>query len=367
MIHTLELIQLLTDEELDDISTNLHFTDEEREKLFGCHKFQTVHRSLNSHNPETGIKTFFVFRRDDGGYQSYYACIRIEPLVMILGKLTVKLFLAIPSNVQKLQNTFHDIMSRYFTNDNLTTLSAWQCRRIDYTSNLHFSRPEEKALFLKMTSKTSRLVRKQKKRILRLKLDDQSTAEGNKSVKVTFYDKYKQIDEKYKNIPAEQKNSLLLAATGIIRFEVQCFKGRILTLQRTYGFTNRGILNFLNERIAYDVLLKEYTNSIGICDFYSFYWAKKKVEASAFSTHKKRRLVQFLQLIAQARHVSTAKEQFIKGTKIKRTDIIVQGSATTFKNYLNDLVSLGINPMLIPKERKITHLANPINKLMNPF
>ena len=116
MIHTLELIQLLSDDELDDISTNLHFTDEEREKLFGCHKFQTVHRSLNSHNPETGIKTFFVFRRDDGGYQSYYACIRIEPLVMILGKLTVKLFLAIPSNVQKLQNTFHDIMSRYFTN-----------------------------------------------------------------------------------------------------------------------------------------------------------------------------------------------------------------------------------------------------------
>lgn len=367
MIHTIELIQSLSEEELLDIISELNFTDQEQQRLLSNDSFQTVHRNLNNHNPENGIKDFFILRRDDLRSRKYYAVIRIEPLVMIQGSLTVNLFLAVQTNIQRLKVTFHDIMSQYFTNENLTTLSAWHCRRIDYTSNLHFSLPAEKDLFLKMTSKTSLYVRKQRKRIKTLKLDDQSTAEGNKSVKVIVYDKYKQIDDKYNDIPSEQKDDLLQRATGIVRFEVQCLKNRVVSLQRKYRFDDRGILNFLDEHIAYYVLLKEYTNSIGSCDFYSFYWAKKKIKESTFSTPKKRRLVQFLQLIAQARHVDIAKEQFLTGTRIKHTDIIVQGSNSTFKNYLKDLISLGINPMLIPKERKITYLANPINKLMNPF
>lgn len=365
MIHTFEIIQSLGQEELSDITTCLHFNELEQQQLFGDNRFQIVHRSLNSHHPENGIKDFYVLRRDDDqtGYPCYYAIIEIEPLVMIRRKLTVDLFRATPYTLIILQGCFNNVMGSYFTHENLVNLSQWQCRRIDYTFNFHFNTSTDKALFLELTRKTSRHVRKQPKRISQLKLKQQSTAEGNKSVKVLFYDKQKQIRDTYNDIPDCQKEELMQSADNIIRFEIQCLKGRVLSLKRKHRFDDKSILHYLNEDIARDVLISEYSNSIGLHDFYSFYWAKKIITASGFTNSKKQRLVQLLQLIAQARHVSIAKEQFIKGTKIKRTEIEVKGSEATFNHYLSDLAALGINSMLIPKERKVTHFTNPINQL----
>ena len=369
MIHTIELICDITLDELEDISNQLNFTQEELFRLFDNLHFQTVHRShhFNSHNPETGIKDFFVFRRDDNSMPSpsYYVIIRIEPLVMINQELSVDLFYSSPHNVQLLQDAFHDIMTYYLpTQGRLAHLNNWKCRRIDYSINFHFDNSRDKDLFLELTRKTSRYVRKKQKRISSLKINQQSTAEGNYSVKVIFYDKQKQIEDVYTNIPTRQQQSLLQEANNIVRFEVQCLKGRVLTLQRKYHFPNRSILYFLNESISHDILIEEYSKSVGVADFYSFYWADKKIKKSNFSSPKKKHLVQLLQLIAQARHLSIAKEQFIHGTRIRRTNIIVQGSENTFRNYLRDLSTLGIHPMLIPKERRVTHFTNPVHQLL---
>ena len=366
MVHTVELIQSLEQEAVSDIITSLKITEQEQDQLFSDTKFQSVRRSLNSHDPETGIKKFAIFRRDDNqtGYTAYYASVEIEPLVMIKEKLTVDLFEATPVNVLTLRFRFRAVMSRYFSHESLINLQSWLCRRIDYTFNFRFNNTADKDLFLELTRKTSHYVRKHLKRVSRLALKNQSAAEGNSSVKVIFYDKSKQIEKVYNDIPSSQKQSLLDAADNFIRFEVQCLKGRVLSLRRKNRFSDRCILHYLNEDIAKDVLISEYRNSVGLGDFYSFYWAKKRIEQSSFSPKKKQSLVRLLQLIAQARHVSIAKEQFIKGMKIKRTDITVQGSITTFKSYLRDFNSLGINPMLIPKERKITHFTNPIVQLL---
>lgn len=366
MIHTFELIQSLEQDTLSDIITCLNLTEQEQDQLFGCHRFQSVHRSLNTHEPETGIKNFAIFRRDDNqtGYPVFYAILEIEPLVMIKEKLTVDLFQPTPANMLNLKFHFRSIMSRYLTHESLINLRSWQCRRIDYTFNFRFNSTADKNLFLELTRKTSRHVRKQTKRVTDLALKQQSTAEGNSSVKVMFYDKRKQIDEVYNDIPPSQKLSLLEAADNLIRFEVQCLKGRVLSLKRKHRFPDRSILNYLNKDIARDVLISEYRNSVGLGDFYSFYWAKKRIDESSFSATKKQSLVRLLQLIAQARHVSIAKEQFIEGTRIKRTDVIVHGSENTFNRYLRDLNSLKINSMLIPKDRKITHFTNPIGQLL---
>ncbi|MBR0290407.1 MAG: hypothetical protein IJQ82_15655 [Selenomonadaceae bacterium] len=197
-----------------------------------------------------------------------------------------------------------------------------------------------------------------------MKINDQSTAEGNDSVKIMFYDKARQIDETYNNFPLCQQLELMLDAENIVRFEVQCKKGRVLTLQRKYRFPNRNILHFLNEDIVQEILLDEYLKTVGSGNFFSLYWAKKEIDKSNFSAPKKLHLVQLLQLIAQARHVSIAKKQFIASTRIKRTDIVVKGSDATFRNYLRDLTELGINPMLIPKDQKFTHFSNPIGQLL---
>lgn len=226
MIHTFELIQSLEQDTLSDIITCLNLTDQEQDQLFGSHRFQSVHRSFNSHAPETGIKNFTIFRRDDTSYPFFYALLEIEPLVMIKEKLTVNLFQPTPANMLNLKFHFRSIMSRYLTHESLINLRSWQCRRIDYTFNFRFNSTADKDLFLELTRKTSRHVRKQTKRVTDLALKQQSTAEGNSSVKVTFYDKQKQIDDVYNDIPPLQKLSLLEAADNLIRFEVQCLKGR---------------------------------------------------------------------------------------------------------------------------------------------
>lgn len=200
MIHTFELIQCLETDTLSDIRTCLNLTDQEQDQLFGSRRFQSVHRSLNSHAPETGIKNFTIFRRDDMGYPFYYAILEIEPLVMIKEKLTVDLFQPTPANMLKLKFRFRSVMSRYLTHGSLTNLRSWQCRRIDYTFNFRFNSSADKDLFLELTRKTSRHVRKRPKRVTGLKINDQSSAEGNSSVKVTFYDKRKQIDEVCKSL-----------------------------------------------------------------------------------------------------------------------------------------------------------------------
>ena len=344
MIHTFSLIQSLDLDQLDYLIERLHFDQLERAQLFGNDRFQTVHRFLSTPHQDSGIKDFFVLRRDDDqtGCPQYFAIVEIEPLVMLLGARTVDLFKADPYNVAQLKARFQAIMEQYLPNRWFSSLDSWNCRRVDYTFNFRFDRIQDKQLFLYLTKKTSRHVRRQPKRIFRLKINDQSTAEGNDSVKIMFYDKARQIDETYNNFPLCQQLELMLDAENIVRFEVQCKKGRVLTLQRKYRFPNRNILHFLNEDIAQEILLDEYIKSVGRGNFFSLYWAKKEIDKSNFSAPKKLHLVQLLQLIAQARHVSIAKEQFIAGTRIKRTDIVVKGSDATFRNYLRDLAELGI-------------------------
>lgn len=96
----------------------------------------------------------------------------------------------------------------------------------------------------------------------------------------------------------------------------------------------------------------------------SRYWAEKTINASDYKASTKLKLFQTMQLIAQARHIESAKHQFIEGgTRIKRTNIVVEGSENTFRNRLKRIRSLDLHPVMIPKDRKIPHFTNPIYQL----
>ena len=55
------------------------------------------------------------------------------------------LFMATPENIQELSNRFHSIMNLFVDDSiqDIVNLSAWKCRRIDYTANLQFKDDEE--------------------------------------------------------------------------------------------------------------------------------------------------------------------------------------------------------------------------------
>lgn len=365
MIHTFAVIQSISETQLQQI-VNCFGVPSDILSRFTSHNLRTRIPSirvgrhiLNNHNPDTGIRSMILWHiLTNAGWQ-YYAVIIVEPLVMINGERSMRLFRADPLNVFELETHFHHIMSRFFDDESLCTLSCWSCHRIDYTVNLKFKTEQEKSVFLELTKKTSFYIRRHRKRIIGIDRNAQSTAENNKSIKIMFYDKQQQIRNVYRHIPDTLFNQLYIDAEGIIRFEVQCKKGRIRLLADQYHFENSSIIHYLNEDIALSTLLKEYEKSVGSGDFFTLYHAKKRIDSSQYSPSQKQYLYQLLQLNAQARHIDIAKEQFIAGTLIKRTDIVVHGSLSTFRKRIKLLKSLGINPMPIPKEHRITYLRNP--------
>ena len=358
MIHTLELIRQLNSDQLTLLLESFG--------LSSCHLNSTTTERpvVCRRNFHIGFKQIVIFRRGTVPSFEYYAVIRLEPQMILEEHRTINLFRVTDYNVRLLQNTFREVMSGFLGDDDLglANLSEWNCRRIDYTLNIRFGTEDNLSLFLEMTKKTSRYVRKKLKRISTLPMNQQSTAEGNWSVKVLFYHKRRQVQCVYNSIPAEEMRHLIDTSNLIVRFEVQCKSTKTHTLKRKYGFESRCILHYLNEDIAHDLLLTEYLNSVGRGDFYSRYHAEKIINQSCFSKSKKIRLLHFLMLISRARHISNAEKQFIAGTYIRhnKQSVFVKGSKNTFRNYRKALESLGINPMLIPRERNTTFLQNPI-------
>lgn len=357
MIHTLQIIRQLNQEQLILLLESFGLSH----CVLDPHSRRTVVCRRNFH---IGFKSIAILRRDTIPNAEYYAVIKMEPQMILEQRRTINLFRATDDNVQVLQNTFRDVMLRFLGDDdlNIANLSEWNGIRIDYALNLRFRTEKVLNLFLEMTKKTSRYIRKKRKRLNTIPLKEQSTAEGNQSVKVMFYNKRRQVQCVYNSISAEEKQRLIDASNLIVRFEVQCKSSKIHTLKRKYGFDNRCILNYLSEDISHELLMTEYLNSVGRGNFFSRYHAEKRINQSDFYKSKKIRLLHFLMLISRARHISNAEEQFISGTYIRHNHnyVLVKGSKNTFRNYRKALESLGINSMLIPKERHITRLRNPI-------
>lgn len=369
MIHTMELIQEIPQYQVRDVLNGFDVPYYKIDRFYRRHGgISSCSNKLSRNHPTLGVKKISVIKQQDTITTgiSYYCILRVEPQMLLMQEKTVELFEATIENVQRLSDNFHTAMNLFVEDtgfENIVDLSRWKCRRIDYTVNLSFASDAEAQLFLELIKKTSRYIRTKKKMIQGISARDQSTAEGNGSTKTIFYDKAKQIRETYGGISVDEMNRLTEEANGTIRFEVQCKKQKVLSLKKRYGLSSRGILGFLNEDISHELLSKRYEQAVGEGDFYSLYHAKNRISRSSFGSKKQSDLVHVLQLIAQARHVDMARDQFIVGKTIKRTDIVVKGSQGTFNNRLKDITSLDVNPVLIPKERKVTFLHNPIDQI----
>lgn len=370
MIHTFSIKQEISLDELNSLCEGFRFPEERLQPLFATYTSNPrVSFEIGSTYPSNGFHTLTFFRYDDPHtlQPQFYVFIEVEPQVMITGRRTIELFIPDTCHISLLERRFADNMRVYTTDDKFTQLSNWLCQRIDYTHNFRFNNSTDKNLFYELTRKCSNYFRREDTFVPNIPRSEQSTAERNNSVKIIFYDKRRQLERLYSgnhHVLTVEEDALLRQANNIIRFEVQCSKGRINSLQNKYNLESRSILHYLNVDIARNTLLTEYERSVGRGKFMYRHFAKKTIDASDFTASTKSKLFQTMQLIAQARHIESAKRQFIEGgTRIKRTNIIVEGSANTFRNRLNRIRSLGLHPVMIPKDRKIPHFTNPIYQL----
>lgn len=291
----------------------------------------------------------------------YSFTIRMEPWLFITQIESIDIFECSEDNVGRLAEQFYEFVHGFTedtAHDFLSNIETWSCRRIDYTHNIVFNehdRREENQrdaeTFYRLSKRTSLHQRTAVKRRRDEKMFVQSTAEGNLSNKAIFYDKRAQIEADFCGMDEDDLDDLMESAENVIRYELQCYKGKIGTIKNKYKLPDRSIVRLLDEGISNELLIKQYEKSVGFGDFYVLHRAKAIIDRSLLSNSSKTKLYQFMQLVSQARGLDKAREQFVAGTELKnsREHIVVQGSANTFRNRIKVLAELNINPVAIPR------------------
>ena len=363
MVHTLEIVQEISMVQLCALTEGFSFPQQQvRSLLFSSEPRVSFHVSLGRRYP--GVNSLWLRRVRYNGTNYYYALMRLEPQALIQRQRTINLFHATNDNVDVLRDSFHELMNHFIDDrfSNLVTLEDWSCQRIDYSHNLYFDSPEEIDLFLYLSRHTSRHVRRVVKSIGELPDSEQSTAEGNRSTKATFYGKRRQVEDTYIHIPQRDYERLHAAACNIVRFEYQCKRNKVQSLKRRQGFDTRSIINYLDEGLSRELLLKVYDESIGRGDFYKRDELRRRIQDANLKPRMKDKLCQFVELVSNARprSMSKAKEIFMNGTAGSH------GSAITFANYCKRLAEIGVHPLSIPRDMALDYLQNPVEQLEYP-
>lgn len=204
--------------------------------------------------------------------------------------------------------------------------------RIDYRLDVRIPKNERKAI-LYLYKKTAEKHRYQKK------YDQHETTIyfNSKSVQGTCYDKEEEVHAKGREIEEYEKD--------ILRFEVR-LENRHLKYMKYRKGKEKWLEEYFQENL-YEKYMKQYLESIVFTgDYYKISGARKIINESSMKNAEKEQLLNFLTYVSR---------YGIENAKRKNTSYY-------FKKFLNQLESLNINPILIPRDRK----EFP-NFIKNPF
>lgn len=132
-----------------------------------------------------------------------------------------------------------------------------------------------------------------------------------------------------------------------IRFEVQCGYNKVYRLIKddSAQLSKNNYAQWLREDISIRVLLHYYKKSIGLGNYYTFPEAKRRISnLNDVSYKKKEKLVRTLEVISEKRGIWKARQH-----SFNKVD---------FDKLVNDLLDIGINPVTIPLNWKVSYLPN---------
>jgi hypothetical protein len=279
--------------------------------------------------------------------------IKLNPKVMLEQKESIHV--TNWSEITRVPDIFNHrlaVILGYRIAQELPEFNCWKCKRIDYAIDITNDNVKEYInLFQRVKAPN-------------IYFKTINTREGSaytvsKSARINFYDKKDEISKRIEDEYTNVLESDLDEAENILRFEVQCNKGKINSIKAKNNFTNKDISNFLNSCIGEDIILSYYDRTIGDGDFYCLREAEKIIKnQQELSQRTQNVLVKTLKLIAQARDVNKAKKQFVEGVKLKNTNIKLKGTNRTFNNHIRQIQELNINPVTIPRKWGISRLIN---------
>lgn len=163
----------------------------------------------------------------------------------------------------------------------------------------------------------------------------------NDSVHINIYCKSQELTDRGVDIGA--------ISDDILRIEVQCLNAKMY--QMKHGVDD--VLNvLLNGDVCRKVVVSYWKRFVGMSDWYSMSEAKKLIRDCGFRLDKQKRLIWALDRIAHLGGVDNA------GCRLSKNRLVA------FNQSLRELEGMGINPVTIPKERKIKHIRNPVRVVL---
>lgn len=228
--------------------------------------------------------------------------------------------------------------SDYFDSHTLT--------RIDYKVDVKLPNPKERELLFHLMEKyTNRYCYKEK---IKWGLDgngkpfkyETSQYHNNKSVGLIIYSKEEERKAKGEIIQPYEED--------VVRYELRLLNNHLNNMKRSDKGKSRPkkLRVYFSSRLHKEYMEKHVLPIVRKGDFYKIYEADKLIENSEFTRMKKDKLRSFLVMISKG-SLDTPKKHM---------------SRPTYRKYLQDLESLGINPVLIPKNR-----TDFPNFMKNPF
>lgn len=347
LVHTFEINIILNEMQISNVLSE-HYELKETQAIL-C-KLKENNSLIKLPLSIPGIILCTISYANNDYYRIY---LRVEPQSLIEGRRTIDVFDCSNESVARLETTLDktiDIVCSV-----LPQSYRWSVGRIDYSMNLTSEYVKECVAL----SKKGKDPYHYKDHVNKTG----SSYRRSKSVILNFYDK---SDHLSKKIDSDSLDAHLLEeAQNIYRIEVQCLNyNKLKHIRKKFDLPKEtNLYHYLRSDIAKWALLSYYDKVIGRADYYSLDEAIKKVESTVWGSRKKENIKNWIRLIAQARSVSKAREQFVGGTTLARTGTVVRGSLNTFRNYEKACRDIGVNPVTIPRDWGIDYIPNPIRSI----
>lgn len=347
MIHTFELNELLNEIKTIKVLSE-HYEMEEIQEMLVKLKREKVAVELPLTIP--GIILASISYASDKYYRVY---LRVEPQSLVNGRRTIEVFDCSSDYVARLRSTLDGVIESI--SSELPQSDRWFVSRIDYTINLTSEYVKECVALAKKGKDPYRYNDPVNK--------PGSSYRKSKSVILNYYDKFDHISKK---IGTDSFDAYLLEeAQNIYRIEVQCLNhNKLRHIRKKFDLPRESNLyDYLLPVIAEWTFLFYYDSVIGRADYHSLAKAIKIVEETEWSKRRKENIKNWLKLIAQAKSISKARQQFVNGTTLGHTKTVVKGNLNTFRNYEKACRDIGVNPVTIPKDWGISYIPNPIESI----
>ncbi|GIN27222.1 MULTISPECIES: phage/plasmid replication domain-containing protein [Bacillus] len=245
--------------------------------------------------------------------------------------------------------TWHFGQSDYFDSHVLT--------RIDYKQDCYVPDSKDRKLLFHLLEKYTNSYRHKEK--IKWGKDENgnpfkyetSQYHKNKSVEFVIYSKEDERLAKGEEIQSYDEN--------VVRYELRLKNRHLNSMKRTDKGVGRPkqLKTYFSLQLQQEYMEKHILPIVHKGDYYKITEAEKIIENSQFSRRKKASLREFLVMISKGSIDTPLKKKKEEGGISK----------PTYRQYLRDLSSLGINPILIPKNLSTENHTSFPSYLKNPF